>query len=293
MLGISLARDVFEGIAISKRKNDLIADHKNVYEYMESLKENGIESIEFRTLAYDTKVESYLEVLNLIWEIGFNLTVHIQNSDKYIGNSFLDIYPSASYIIENFRKHQKELILVVHALNSEVFEESQLYDGTVKTLKNWSEAIDRDNLPIKVALENNRKKDIIDPGNSTEGVLNMVKDIASPNVGIVWDMGHFYSNILVSRGLKEPPKEHIKVLPSSDFLKNVIHTHIHGLIGNITHHTLAKYESLPLEFYIDALRKNNYKGIYNLELSPERFPSKIKSSEGIYSSISRLKKIVK
>ncbi|NMA94615.1 MAG: sugar phosphate isomerase/epimerase [Clostridiales bacterium] len=290
MLGVSLARAVFEGNTTSKRENDLIAEHENVEEYLENIREYGVESIEFRALAHGAKEEDYVKILDLIWRMGFNLTVHIQGSENYMGSSFIDIYPSAKYIIENFTKYQDELIFVVHALRDESATKAELYDRTVNTLRQWSDAIDRDGLPMKVALENNRKKGILDPGDSTEGVLNMINDIDRPNIGIIWDMGHFYSNILVERGLNNPPKEHIEILPSDSFLKNVIHTHIHGLDGVVTHNPLKGYESLPLELYVNALKDNGYSGIYNLELGPERFSEEITPSEGIYSSISRLAK---
>src|SRR5699024_11837329 len=51
---------------------------------------------------------------------------------------------------------------------------------------------------IYFALENNRSKETaIDPGNSCKEVLEMVKAIDSPHLGICWDMGHLYSNLTV------------------------------------------------------------------------------------------------
>lgn len=292
MLGISLARDVFEGNTTFKNKNDLIAGHRDLDGYLHQLKEYRVRSIELRTLEHNSEQEEYIEVLDKIWERGFNLTVHIRGVEDFNSMSFVDIYPSARYIVENFQRYQDGLILVVHALRDPNATEKELYDRTVKMLRHWSKVIDNDGLPIEIALENNRKKSIIDPGDSTENVLGMVQEVDRSNVGIVWDMGHYYSNLLVGLGLKESPRIHVKELPSDEFLQRVLHTHIHGLDANVTHNPLKEYESLPLELYVQALKDTGYTGIYNLELDSKRFSNQISAYQGIYSSIERLAKSV-
>ena len=105
-------------------------------------------------------------------------------------------------------------------------------------------------------------------------------------------MGHYYSNILLKYEFEDPPKKQILRLPSDDFLAKVWHTHIHGIGVTGTHNPLTNYESLPLEFYVKALRESGYSGIYNLELDSKRFSSDVPLPESIYSSIARLSRSI-
>src|SRR5699024_9300657 len=116
MLGFSIAKAVFEGEDTFKSENDLIANHENIENYLEILKTRGIRSIELRSMKFDDEGKDYRKVLDLIWQMGFNLTVHIYGLENFHSLSFIDIYPSLKYIIANFEKYQSELILVVHAL---------------------------------------------------------------------------------------------------------------------------------------------------------------------------------
>jgi len=71
-----------------------------------------------------------------------------------------------------------------------------------------------------------------------------------------------------------------------------INTHIHNLNpeDSNTHEALNADDSFPLKEYINALIKVDYKGIYCLELMPERFSGKEeKKIENLMKSVHILK----
>ncbi|MDB5085353.1 MAG: sugar phosphate isomerase/epimerase, partial [Bacilli bacterium] len=139
---------------------------------------------------------------------------------------------------------------------------------------------------------NRKKPAAVDPGDTCAGVLQMIDEINSPFVGITWDMGHYYSNLVSAGYVPALQDEQLDPLPPLSFLDKTIHTHIHGLGEQGTHCPLTHHESLPLESYVRALKDSGYTGIYNLELQFNRFPDQNQLVEDALSSIERLRKCV-
>lgn len=293
MLGFSIQGPVFLGRYTKETERDLIGHCDTVEQFLQILKDNGIHSIEIRILPRGAEESAYIGLIQRIWDHGFRLTVHGHVEGEMEGSSFADVYPSMTYILNHFDRYQDGLTMAIHAYDAKEGSELELHHKTVKLLRNWSGRVGQENLPLRFALENNRKKPIkVDPGDSIEGVVRMVEEIDSPHVGITWDMGHFYSNLLVERKLQSPPEQPLLDLPDKSFLKRVIHTHIHGLGRSGTHNPLTETVSLPLEHYVHALKQHEYKGVYNLELTLSKFEQDLPLLEHTAASIQRLKQAV-
>lgn len=287
-VGYSLENEVLEDFYSSAYS----AEFHNLEELLFFLKSKNVKVIEIRKLVRSNDSQPFQEKIKLIWEMGFELSVHGDIAGNFSGNSFIDIYPSLEFIISNLEKYQKNLIIPIHAYqaNSDNGNVKKLNQDTIEVLGNWAYIIETEKLPIYLALENNRnKKTIVDPGNSTESVINMVNEINHPHVGICWDMGHYYSNLIQKTDTKSRPTDLIRVLPSNSFLEKVFHTHIHGInILGRTHFPLTDFNSLPLENYCETLQEGGYDGIYNLELSISRWSKEKKLKTEIISTINRL-----
>jgi len=273
-----------------------LATHDSLEEFVTSLKSNGVNSIEIRKLSRELNHDTYKAYNNSIqkiWDTGLEITIHGDLTGNYSGEKFVDEYPSMKYILENFQKYQNRLVITLHALQEKrtesTFSSEELKEQTIDMLKDWTQKVELENLPVYFALENNRNKEkSIDPGNSCEVVVEMVESVNSPHLGICWDMGHLYSNLMTEseRNLK------MGDLPPKEFLEKVIHTHIHGLntVGR-THFPLTEKYTLPIEEYVNALKSHNYEGVYNLELSFERFEKGIPVVEMVNNSVRRLKNL--
>ncbi len=125
--------------------------------------------------------------------------------------------------------------------------------------------IEKNMLPVKIAYENQREKGFADPATRFKSISASLSRIQRKEIGTCWDMGHSYANFL---------KNNYEELPDGIFLENAIHTHIHDLDNKTgaTHWPLI-FGNTPVERYIEILKKHRYSGLYNLELSTERFSS--------------------
>lgn len=294
MLGFSIQGPVFLGRYSKETDRDLIAHCETEDQFLQILKEKGISSIEIRILPRGADESAYTSLIQCIWDHGFTITVHGHAEGDMEGSRFTDIYPSLSYILNHFDRYQNQLTMAIHAFDAKEGSEPVLHQKTVALFRDWAARVEKENLPLTFALENNRKKPTkVDPGDSIDGVVRMVEEIDSPIVGITWDMGHFYSNLLVERGLDSTPGQILADLPNSAFLQRVIHTHIHGIGPSGTHNPLTESASLPLEHYVEALKRNGYKGIYNLELTLYKFERDRPLLEHTAASIQRLHQAVR
>ncbi|MED5017602.1 TIM barrel protein [Paenibacillus chibensis] len=292
MLGYSIQDPVFQGILTRRTPHDLIGGCDSVNEFLHWLKEQGVCSIEVRILPRHANPIAYADVIQRIWDAGLKITVHGHVEGNMVGNRFEDVYPSMKYILRHLGNHQDEVMMAIHAYDAASGSEEQLFGRTVELFREWTSIVEHEQLPLRFALENNRKKTgKVDPGDTTAGVLDMVKQVGSPLLGITWDMGHFYSDLLHSqegRKLQVP----ILDLPEPEFIRRVVHTHIHGIGSRGTHQPLTDPSSLPLTHYVQALQNAGYQGIYNLELTMSKFGSDRPILDHASASIQRLKKAV-
>jgi len=282
-----------ENIDFEDYKNGSFKDSfENIEKVLEFLKSKGVESIEIRKLDRNVDPRFYEEWIQLIWNKGFELTIHGDITGNFQGKRFVDIYPSLDYILEHFQKYQKKLVIPIHAYQSEDENVDKLKQDTIEQLRCWASTIESEDIPVYIALENNRNKDIYDPGNSTEGVVEMVNTINSPHVGICWDMGHYYSNLMKIANENTRPEKLLVGIPSRSFLEKVYHTHIHG-IGRKgrTHFPLTEEESLPLGDFVKELKNIDYTGVYNLELSLDRWDEGTLIIRALTDTINRLQNL--
>lgn len=294
-LGFSIENPALIAKTDSEEKGILLANYNNFEEFLIYLKECGIQSVEIRKLIRYADVKEYKDAIQLIWDLGMEITIHGDVTGDLPYSNFLEVYPSLEYIFTNFDKYQKKLVMPIHAYQTNAGENSteDLSKQTVEELGRWVDLIEQEGIPLYLALENNRAKDqTVDPGNSVNGVIKMVDEINSHYLGICWDMGHYYSNLLKESNLKELPNRTIDHLPPRSFLEKVYHTHIHGLNHDgKTHFPLTSLESLPLENYITALKKKGYNNVYNLELTFSRWNNQVPIASEIASTIKRLEKV--
>ena len=270
-----------------------LGGHKDLESFLTFIKSKGVNSVEIRILERGVSSQVFQESIQLIWDMGLEITVHGDIKGDFPGERFIEIYPSLEFILKNFEKKQKELVIPLHAFQTDRGDVHKLRLETIELLDRWASFIKSEKLPVYIALENNRNKETIDPGNSSEGVLEMVNVINSSHVGICWDMGHYYSNLLKKMGLESRPSAHLDVLPSTSFLEKVYHTHIHGLNRQgTTHFPLTEKESLPLEHYVTALKNVDYLGVYNLELSLPRWGAHTSYDQEMTDTITRLQNAI-
>lgn len=284
-MGVSIQSEGLRSDLPYSERKEFLANFNNLSDYLDFLEEKGVSSIEVRIYEQEANFVRFKKSIELIWSKGFALTIHGDLTGAFSGSNFGDHYPSLVPFLQKCREFQSEIIVPIHAYQSLDSSIDRLIDKTIHLLSKWISFIEVENLPIYFALENNRMKELMDPCNHLEGVTGIVEKIDSPHLGICWDMGHYYSNIV--HDLEEDVSIQNKRL--NKFLNKVIHTHIHGLNErNTTHFPLTNEDSLPLEKYVSLLKNKGYDGIYNLELSFERWGRGIEIQYEVTRSIERL-----
>ena len=216
--------------------------------FLKKLKDHGVESIEIRPVPIGCSADEAARVVNEIWNLGLKVTLHadVDSLESAVCDVF---YPLEKIFSQN---RQGRIVIIVHPI---------VGDNTAM-LKLLSDYIYDNHLPAVIALENNRLMPDGSVGDCTEVVLDAVICANRDNVGICFDTGHYYNYVMRNRA--ETPE----ILPDKEFMRRVIHTHIHALMGYTPHFPVGKH-SLPLERYMSALPQG-YNGVYDLEIDHYR-----------------------
>jgi len=247
------------------------------------LKDHGVGSIELHKVGPDSPARSLLAAARTVICSGMDLTLHGYLPSTTGGPLFGDVYPSLLSTIDFLKSLQEETVMVVHAHADPRASNATLVESTARVLGRIAESIHTCDLPVRVGLEINRYHGVETPGTTYEGLLDIVQHVGCSEVGFCWDMGHTRSSVLQHRLPPAPPPE---------FLRKVIHTHVHGLsLDGDTHRPLTESNS-HIAFGISQLRPYGYSGPYNLELYPMRWGAEETVRDEVLGSIHCLRKIL-
>jgi len=251
--------------------DELLSDMSNLIDY--------IEIGNFSTLS---PIDQIVTAVRNVWRNNLKISLHPSLPFSVVGKSLVKIYPWLKYLLPEIEKHQTDLMLNIHALAAPEGDEAQLSRDTIINLKWLTKIIERENKPLHIAVELNRSKGEVDPCTTYEGVIEICEKVNSPLLGIGWDIGHTYANYqnnLISR------------IPPNNFLNLITHTHIHDIGPDGKTHWPLTTGTVPLKEYLGLLNKQNYSGLYIIELQPQRFFEYGNVKDMILSSIHRLKSI--
>ena len=229
--------------------------------------EKGVRSIELRMIPAGEKPENVRRAADILWDYGFKITIHA--TAKTAENAVAEVLAPLSAVIAH--KRQSNFIVTIHPIVGD----------NAAMLIALSNHIISQGYPVKIALENERKLPDKTEGNGLALTLKAVTKADRDNIGICFDMGHFawYADHFTEDSNTLPPKE---------FLSKVIHTHIHAYEEGTTHYPLVEWKE-PLASYVKAL-DYGYFGVYNIELSPQRFAHKWEPVEAYLLSAEILRK---
>ena len=235
-------------------------------ELLPLIREHGARSVEIRAVPASADADEVMRSAIPLLAHDFNITVHASVTSAE--NAVEQVLRPLEGLIENMK--QRELVVTIHPIGGD----------NLQMLLNLSDYIIEKGLPVRIALENERKMPDKTDGDSLSLALDAVVRADRENVGICFDMGHFawYSKFFTDSPDRLPPKE---------FLSRVIHTHIHACVEGRTHFPISEWK-VPLSSYINAIDLD-YFGVYNLELCPDRFTHICGAVEGYIASLDALR----
>src|SRR5699024_1436008 len=134
-----------------KKELTLIANHNNLEAFLLELKSNGVQSIEIRKLIRnldENVANSYNTAIQLMWDIGFEITIHGDVTGDFTGQHFAEVYPSMEYILNHFTKYQDSLTMTLHAYQEKNYGNSikNLLKHNNILLGYWYKLIEKDNI---------------------------------------------------------------------------------------------------------------------------------------------------
>lgn len=253
MIGISLnpawlMQDVKDEFALK-----LLDSFGGRDEMLDCLKRAGVGSIELRTITPDMDPDDILDVFILLLKRSFNVTVHGTLRER--DSAEISIFAPLSKVLRDCITDR--LVITVHPLPSG--------HETIKALTLLSDYAKNYHTEIVFALENNRLMPDGSEGESSSMILDLVRAVNRSNVRICWDFGHMWYNVCRYKGGDR------SYLPSRDFMRYAVQTHIHGVHGErLTTHFPPDRDNVPLEEWMDRVDSGT---VFNFEPEPRRYPT--------------------
>ncbi len=253
--------------------------------FLRELTAAGVTHIELRAVTPSTPIPTAEVALWKVWSAGLEATLHgtLPPPDENWTQTLAPLIHLLRLIAEH--KPAAHCPITVHARAAATGDVTLLAQETIAILARTARWIAHENLPALLALEINRAKGKADPSTTYLAVRDMQQraDAAGAPVGICWDMGHTWSNVLTDGLSPEPPTE---------FLTAVRHTHIHDLGPSGKTHWPLTERRLPLDRFTSALAATGYQGVWNLELEPKRYAAEPNIRQRIIQSIHLLRSTV-
>lgn len=263
-IGVSIYPEVILGKAKS-RMQQLLADFACADDILPWLAGLGVDSVELRMLNGKLSPQEYVCFLEKVWKAGMQVTIHGVMPQE-APEQYVALYHR---VLQMVCDRQRKTVFTVHSLHGR--------DETRTALCALSQAL-RAYPGIRLSLENQRIKDDVHPHYSMGGVA---QNAAACDAGLTWDMGHYAYNV----------QKELYVLPASDLLRRVIHTHIHSINAEgCTHHFLTEQ---PVRMYIENLRACGYEGIYNIELFSNTYPETVSPRKTLEEAVCLLNSMLK
>ncbi len=164
------------------------------------------------------------------------------------------LYAPALELVERLAEEQhSDPALVIHGATADA-PRAELRRDTEQFLA-WVLSETRHARPMFEILAH--KPPLTRTGESRDEVLDVVRGLSAPRLGICWDLGHDYL-----LGYAE--------LPSPDFLRAVRHVHIHDTNSAREDHFPLVYGNVPWQNDLSALVRVGFEGAVIMEINGYR-----------------------
>lgn len=281
-IGVSLPYEYLCGLNDSKTARLFGAALGPADEGLKTLRGQNVGCIELSLFSEIAPGNQISDAVRCVWNAGLRVSLHPFLPPSLDEGKLESRYVWLESVLRRMPDFQETIVLTVHSLSSDRGDMIDYHNQTVRALRSIAAAVRQENLPIRFALELNRAKGKIDPCTTYAGVLDICRQVGDSNVGICWDWGHAQANVLNGESCSSPPAE---------FLRKVIHNHIHDLGPDGSTHWPLISGIVPVGKNIDDLKNVGYSGCYVLELNPAKFFHVRPVREQVMASIRRLSEV--
>lgn len=229
-------------------------------DFLAPLQDAGLNALEFLLDAHQQEWEQFKPLMTACSDKGLYLSFHFPYSKSYSLDGFnekkqtpsLEELASILALAQEFSVSAEcPAVVVVHGAKSKTSPREQLYTDTLAFLRWALEGFPQ----LMFALENlgPAAAGEIKIADTRQEVLALLQDLADPRVGICWDLGH-------------DALHHRPDLPSSQWLKKVIHVHLHDINAAGLDHFPLVYDRVPYKAWLPHIQPNHIPGSVCLEI---------------------------
>lgn len=287
-IGFSLQLDDVLDTGTDVVESDFFKSVGEPMAFLSELRRNGVRSIELQHVVPGLSDDTILAAMQRIYVAGTHFTClsSLPGGEKRASKAASVAFdaPPLSELRMFLNALGASPVMVVRSYNFPEASYEELATATVKGLRALIGNLKQHVLPFRVALEISRYRDTDIPGSSYEGLLEMGSHFSDEELGFCWDMGNTQASFLSKKLSETPPPE---------FVNRVIHTHIHDISPAGDTHQALRAPASYLEACIGCLKSNDYTGIYNLELYPDRWEPDVDVMKAIFFSVERLGEILR
>jgi sugar phosphate isomerase/epimerase len=219
----------------------------------------GVGSIELRDIRAGTDLEDIERAIGEVQVHGLAVTLHL-----WLPHDVAALSDTIRIVERALSASDTQVPCTLHAhyLTGGVTRGDAIAT-TVRALAGLCDALARGGSPLLPALELCRLRSGGPVGTTFEELVAIRDAVEAPNLGLCWDVGH---------GLANHRTGAASLQPDHDFLASVIHTHLHDLDARgSTHWPLVGTDGTAADL-IRLLPGVGYRGVYDLELEPGRWP---------------------
>ena len=257
------------------------AEAGKLEDFVKPLRQAGLSFFEFEL---DNHLEDWSEFVPLMestFQMGLGLSFHAPYRHPHTLNGFAgsactqikDDYRPVLALAETWaQKSQKCRTVVIHAAVAKEPADRKFLIADTQAFLLW---VLEEFPDLQLALENNHpaRPGEIKVGVNPDDVLALINSIHHPRLGACWDMGHDF--------LRHSADE-----PSQDWIKKVVHIHVHDVASNGEDHFPLIFGRVPYIRWLAAWKELAGGGGVVLELkgnhlqnwSPAQIETALKTS---------------
>ena len=147
------------------------------------MKSAGLSSIEIRAIKADTDIKNAARAAKHILDAELDVTIHGYLPSNADGDKFEKILPSIAPITEILKDRDRTSVITLHCYREQNGDLSQLVSRNVNFIKRLTRMIRDEKLPLKIALEINRRKKYTDPSITYDALIELSSKIARTGNG--------------------------------------------------------------------------------------------------------------
>ncbi|MGE5550627.1 MAG: sugar phosphate isomerase/epimerase family protein [Bacteroidota bacterium] len=230
---------------------------------LELLRRRGVASIELGRINTEADPGEIRQAGARVFDAGLGLTLHGYLPDLTVEGGFTALFPPLAALAGLLGQKQARALMVLHSYRGTAEDDPAVFkERNISFLRRLTSALAQERINLRVAVEVTRNQGRVDPSTSYEDLLEVRERVGWEDLGFCWDVGHTQWN--VDRGKLSPQAP-------PEFVRNIIHTHLHDLAADGQTHWPLTERRLPLGTYLSALKAVDYQGVYNIEFYPSRW----------------------